>query len=121
MLFAKPRRVALGDLCRSLSREVDRLSRDGDRLQAGLGSLAWGSADPTLVEQLQTVDGLVRNLASLSRFLEELASVAPRSATLDIDGPLSRLSLGDLAGRLGRGAPVRRPADLGAPETLPLL
>ncbi len=117
IFFARRSHVALRDLCARLSVEVDRLSREGDRLQGCMSSAAWTSDDPALVEQLRTVDGMVRHLAGLSRFLDALAEAAPKSVSLDIDGPLSGLEIEDLAARLRRGPsrPLETPQ-----ETLPL-
>ena len=103
IFFAKRSQVALRELCGRLSVEVDRLSREGDRLQGCLGSAAWGSDDPALAEQLKTVDGMVKDLAGLGRFLDELAVAAPKSLSLDIEGPLSKLDIADMASRLRRG------------------
>lgn len=117
MFFARRSHVALRELCGRLSLEVDRLSREGDRLQGCMSSAAWTSDDPALVEQLRTIDGMVRHLAGLSRFLDALAAAAPKSVSLDIDGPLSGLDVDDLAARLRQGPSRQLEAPL---ETFPL-
>ncbi len=102
MLFARPDRVLVAELYRSLAGEIDRLVQLGDRLQGCIGAAAMGSADPSLVEQLQTVDGLVQGLTDVMRFLDALAAVAPSSVTLDLRG----LPLG-AGGRASARVPLR--------------
>ncbi len=62
---------------------------------------------------------MAKDLAGLSRFLDELAAASPKSVSLDIEGALRRLDIADLASRLHQGA--SRPLEAKAPVAIPPL
>jgi hypothetical protein len=93
----------LGDVLRTVGRELADLGRMASNLQAVLGPTEpWLGRDGAVLRRLQSLDALTQSLHGVAEFLQALAPTVPPHWSCDAARAAEGLTLSDLAGRLAQ-------------------
>jgi hypothetical protein len=115
-------RASPGGVLAALAGELDRASELCDRLETLVSRLVRDTDETphAALDDAQTVDALAQHIAGLATFTRTLADQGdgPLGGAYDVDPAIARLTLADLAARLGARAqnldgPASGPADTG--------
>jgi hypothetical protein len=99
----KPEAADLVALLEALSAEMSIAAVSCGHLDSALGQILEAVPPETrmkVMQELHMVDLLAQHITAITDFTTGLAQVATPDVSLEIDGALSRITLGDVAGRL---------------------
>ena len=103
MPLEKPETASLVAVLEALSAEMSIAAVSCGHLDSALGQILEAvppEARMRVMQELHMVDLLAQHITAITDFAAGLAQAAPVDVALEVDGPLSRITLGDVAGRL---------------------
>lgn len=99
----KPETANLVAVLEALSAEMSIAAVSCGHLDSALGQILEAvppEARMKVIQELHMVDLLAQHITAITDFTAGLARAATPDVSLEIDGALSRITLGDVAGRL---------------------
>jgi len=99
----KPRAASLVAVLEALSAEMSIAAVSCGHLDSALGQILEVvpiEARMQVMQELHMVDMLAQHITAITDFAAGLAQVASPDVGLEVEGALSRITLGDVAGRL---------------------
>ena len=102
----KPEAANLVAVLEALSAEMSIAAVSCGHLDSALGQILEAvpvEARMKVMQELHMVDLLAQHITAITDFAAGLAQVASPDVSLDVEGALSRITLGDVASRLREG------------------
>jgi hypothetical protein len=102
----KPEAASLVAVFEALSAEMSIAAVSCGHLDSALGQILEAvppEARMKVMQELHMVDLLAQHITAITDFTAGLARVASPDVSLEVEGALSRITLGDVAGRLRAG------------------